>query len=78
MNENEFVSQYMSLIDEVMQKSVTNFDPEKIGEFLTKCFIGVNVLTNRFALDNSYNTKITELIKKVVFDTLKIPNNDGI
>lgn len=55
-----------------------NFDPEKIGEFLTKCFIGVNVLTNRFALDNSYNTKITELIKKVVFDTLKIPNNDGI
>lgn len=48
---------------------------EKIIEFSAKCYIGVNKLLNQFALDNSYNSKITDLFNKNVCNILKIPQN---
>jgi hypothetical protein len=48
-------------------------NPEKVNEFVNKCFIGINKLINEFALDNSYNHKITNLFTNTVFNILKIP-----
>ncbi|MBU3073873.1 HNH endonuclease [Clostridium estertheticum] len=52
-----------------------NINQDKLTEFVTKCYTGINILLNKFALDNSYNDKITSLFNKTVFsllDKLKI------
>lgn len=48
-------------------------NPEKVIEFINKCYFGINKLLNDFVIDNSYNNKITELFNKTVFNILEIP-----
>lgn len=50
-------------------------DQEKVTEFIKKCYSGINKLLNRFAMDSSYNDKITKLFNKNVYSILKIPQD---
>lgn len=50
-------------------------NPKKIEEFMNKSYMGVNKLLNQFALDNSYNNKITSLLNTNVYRILKIPQD---
>ncbi|MED4005001.1 hypothetical protein P4629_06250 [Priestia aryabhattai] len=50
-------------------------NPEKVQDLMCESFMAINKLTNQFALDDSYNDKVTKLFKTHFFKILNMDLN---
>ncbi|HYF84281.1 MAG TPA: hypothetical protein VEB00_14775 [Clostridia bacterium] len=70
-----FEAMFLAYINDNATLEVDNriiMNKGKMMDFITKCYASINNLINEFAIDNSCNDKITNLLNEAIFKILKL------